>query len=816
MRFAILAILLIGCGDDAPTTRPPTPPAATKLQAALGGDVGADAKLKIPPGALKEDADVKLVKAGDEWIATVNGQEHYTFNYPIEIILPYEKVAPGKRVRIAVHQNGAWIPLFSRMDRQGRRVSAEISHFSRFRTEEFTAGLHTVGRWHGITTRTQTIPGVQPTERFMGRTGYTITNTCKWSFREESHDLLQYTRTICESASWSVHISEAWILEGQGPNRRVPLHAEHRFSGSYAEAELNGPPDAERLAKVRSEIDQVKARLEREPHLDTELERLEHEEASILFDPHPKIASGWIERHEDGTLSIACTFDAHQAKYTYRYQDALWPNVNRKEIKVNQYSVERALSINAPKITAKPEGPFELRNGDDVVRYWGHGADSKTIKGEIFHRVKDDIPVGGTVHVGAWLSDAPDGPPDFYSKAVDGKFEITVPNKPVTLELKYKNSDAQITERQVISKTGSRKGFVTVRYAMAEKEIDLGEETGPDGKYFLGTYIYKAPHLNQNVVSVPVKVDVPEAQILAFCPPSRREEVSARLENPTTITFRGDVVCFPTCCTMALGALGFEADLQDLAQSAYDYKKARTPTPWYFPFPDQLPEWIVYEQFQRIWETAPNSYVYEVLERLAYRLDEPIFSKHWPFADGTPYTEKEWLATIESGDYRPWQVAQTMTDLLQSKFPGVQIVNRDRDVFQSSSTPTVLEQLAAGGVAVVSIDHTSRKNNRKRVGGHILVLLGAIVNAKSEAVRLIFHDPYGDMTQHPEDEGYHDPNWITGGADVVKDIDDTGHKGAYAPYYPPDIKAWDGKLYSKYWLVFRRSDSRRPPLLKSE
>lgn len=111
---------------------------------------------------------------------------------------------------------------------------------------------------------------------------------------------------------------------------------------------------------------------------------------------------------------------------------------------------------------------------------------------------------------------------------------------------------------------------------------------------------------------------------------------------------------------------------------------------------------------------------------------------------------------------------------------------------------------------MVSIDHTSRERVgstlRATKGGHFLALLGAITNANGEIVRLIFNDPYGDLTQHPQDIGYYDSRWYTGGADTISDVDKTGHAGAYAPYGNPDIKAYDNRIYRKYLLVHNRTD----------
>ena len=185
------------------------------------------------------------------------------------------------------------------------------------------------------------------------------------------------------------------------------------------------------------------------------------------------------------------------------------------------------------------------------------------------------------------------------------------------------------------------------------------------------------------------------------------------------------------------------------------------------------------------------------------------------------YTKKEWLATLADGDNRPWQVVQGMKRFLQAKYgPSLEIVERNRDVFKDDSAPTVLNRLGAGCPALVSIDHLSRKGvgggrYRPRMGGHILVLVGAICRADGSVARLIFNDPFGDLTQHPDQNGYYDPRWLTGAMGGMyngdSDCDETGTKGLYAPYATPDVKAYDDRIYSKYWVVFRRKDEPATP-----
>jgi hypothetical protein len=787
MRFSIVLVLLLGCGKEPENTPAPSRAPAPKISAAAGGTIGSDARLDIPPGALKEDAAIGITREdrsepaihGPVWNITVNGREHYAFNAPVQIHLPYDPSKVSKRVRVVVWENGRWTPaLRSTPDPDRKIVTGELDHFSLAAVQEFDPGVKVVSRWRGHTTRVQNFPRADHGGS-MESTAHRVTNAFKWAFRVEQDEQSEELRCVAESASWSVHMTEVTLVNGA---HRVQKHPEIRAGRSYGEGEL-----------------------------------------SKIVDPY------YFLMPDTKKVKVGCTIDFGVTKFSFRERDAFYDG----KLHVGEpYPVERQLDISNHHLEGPPHKiEHEVRNGTELTEMWEEPK-SKTIKGAVYHRIrkpKDDsdanidwvedkmIPVGGIVHVSAWLTEG--GPPDYYTKAVDGKFEMTVPDKPVVLELEYVNPDALITERQVV-KNGVRKGTVTVRYAMAQKDIDLGEETREDDRYFLGTYIQKAAHLNQNTLDGPVTVDVPKERLISVCPPTRRDDMMARLEHPTRIVFPGYVVCFPTCCTMALRALSLEADHADIAQSAYALVNTRN-DPWSFPFPDQSAEWDMYWSFVRYYQANPNSFFAGVLERLDFRLNEAVFGQHWPFVAADAYTRKQWLATVKGTDHRSWQDPTVVKSTLEQKYGArLEIQYKDRDIFTSASSPVVLNRLGAGCVAAVSIDHTSRKREggryRKEIGGHILVLLGAVVTAKGEVVRLIFHDPYGDMTQRPADEGYHDPAWIAGGADRINDIDETGRKGAYVPYYPPDIKAWDGRLRSKYWLLFRRPDGTRPPLLKGE
>lgn len=149
---------------------------------------------------------------------------------------------------------------------------------------------------------------------------------------------------------------------------------------------------------------------------------------------------------------------------------------------------------------------------------------------------------------------------------------------------------------------------------------------------------------------------------------------------------------------------------------------------------------------------------------------------------------------IEQFSFRPWQFPEIVKDYLQAK-KGVRSRVLDKsDPFGEAQKVTNL--LGRGGTAVVSTDHRDSQNQK---GGHIVVLVGAIIDNLGDIVRLIVHDPYGDQTRNPGVEGYYNPANMNDKSKYDKDSKETW--GAYAPY-APEINSFGGRLYGKYWLTF--------------
>ncbi len=500
----------------------------------------------------------------------------------------------------------------------------------------------------------------------------------------------------------------------------------------------------------------------------------------------------------------------------------------------------------------------------NVITSAGPGAD---ISGQL-------VPVAGVAVLKAWItpsSTPPEGLRDFQTTTGDdGAFtlRINVSKKDyLHLALVYKNTEAQLKETCTISIRGKdlyaardsqtgdswsvpfdlkRLGKAVVRYARATKELDLGADDRPatlrkkDNSFYLdfdgpqvllvNTFCLATQHFNQMTQKLPVQLDVPVERLLELCPPTRLDDVRRRLDaavtnGKTTVTFAEYVTCQPSCCTMALTCLGFQAGLVEVAQATYDHLKANDgkpdAPPWQFPIPTQPEKWKAYREFMETFdpvEATPEDTA--DWKRAAAALDSEAFDSYWPYVDASSYTKQQWLANQEDGGYRVWQNATYFRPALEAKYaPNLSTSTEGSDVFSSANTPRVLNRLGAGRPAAVSIDHLSRERDYvnkvyvKDMGGHLILMLGAIVGNDGAIQRLIFHDPYGDLTRTPGDEGYHDPAWLAGGAEGDRsDVDKRDHWGAYAPYYPPDVKSWDGRLYSKYWTVFRRTDEPQTPL----
>ena len=452
--------------------------------------------------------------------------------------------------------------------------------------------------------------------------------------------------------------------------------------------------------------------------------------------------------------------------------------------------------------------------------------------GDLADRV---VPVAGFASIKAWVSQSPSLPetlPDYHQRTgPDGTFALMTnlgKNDILHLALVYANAEARLSESCTMSISGKellalrdaqsgsawavtvplkRTGKAVVRHGAATKELDLGSDERPaalrkkeDGTFLefegrqsllVGTFCLQSPHFNQNTEQMPIEVDVPVDRLLELCPPTRLDAVRKRLDGAvkdgkTTVTFREYVTCQPSCCTMALWCLGFSAGLAEVAQATYDHRKAGDgkpdAPPWHFPIPTQPEKWTRYKEFMATFDPVEVTPA-EAAEwrRMAGTLDSSEFNEWWPYVDADSYTKQEWLADQEDGVYRVWQVPKHFRPALEAKYkPNLATEEDWKDIFSSELTPVVLNRLGAGRPAAVSIAHLSRQKEKgvyvKAKGGHLILLLGAIVDKDGQVLRLLFHDPYGDLTRTPEHEGYHDPAWLTGGAaGAQSDIAKKGH-----------------------------------------
>jgi len=451
-------------------------------------------------------------------------------------------------------------------------------------------------------------------------------------------------------------------------------------------------------------------------------------------------------------------------------------------------------------------------------------------------------------------------------------------NKLLCLIFTYYNADARLTETRRVdvytysllsarnravggnwSETvdnASGNDTCTVRYEKKPLELQIGGGSLPavlrmrdktislefEGLHaiFLNTFILKAPYLNQNRQSFTVKAVVPSAKLLQVRP-MLVPEAAFRGQLPdggnsangrTDVHFNGSVVCFPTCATMALGCLGAldvpdkgqTEHIQEVAQGIYDYVATDVqPPPWTFPFPADAAAKIAEDEKKIQAAEAAAKGLVQLVQAIAdlksVQDDEAAqmvpFRTYWPFVAATKDDEnKQWLVTLNGS--RPWQYHAYVANGINKSYAGT--VHADfRDgynVFEHTIDAQIRNVLARGCPATVSIEH---KDSNGKKGGHLILLVGAVIRDSGSVARLIFHDPYGDQTQYPHDEGYYDPAMYSGGANTRTDVDRAPHTqapwalGAYAPYSNPDINSFGGSIRGKNWTIYSRVGDKPTP-----
>lgn len=436
------------------------------------------------------------------------------------------------------------------------------------------------------------------------------------------------------------------------------------------------------------------------------------------------------------------------------------------------------------------------------------------------------IPASGAVKVEAYLSDTrapgPTTPVATATTDASGKFEFRLQataEQSLRLVATWKNEDAQLDETQELSfptcepflfgealaGTGpllrlpavSRSGWVFARYAGQPTRFDLGSTLhggtltsegerkirvsfeGADA-ILLGTFVRRATHLNQNHNTLQVKVNARLDEIRRLAPGDAAVErritaAGVGADGKVEVEFKGADVCFLASSLMSLDALGLEAIVLDgngycqkietLAQEIYDTAEAR-----------------------RTAGTAP-----------AVTWDAPRTGSDWPFVDyNSDEDNMDWLLSIR--EWRPWQLTSHLKASLESLYPELQVqevLSGNVDVFADAARPDVLRRLGSGGIPIVSISHGT-------AGGHLIALVGLVLDVSGKPVRWIMCDPYGDLSQHPDQNGYYG---------TIRNVDLLAHHGAYAPYgiAPRPTAARGGTIASKYYVVLRRSGANPAP-----
>lgn len=439
------------------------------------------------------------------------------------------------------------------------------------------------------------------------------------------------------------------------------------------------------------------------------------------------------------------------------------------------------------------------------------------------------IPAAGSVKLEAFLVDTRhpvEGEPvATATTGADGAFELRVTGKPeqsLRIVATWENTEAQLKEQASLefplclpfligeAQAGvgplmrlpavSRQAWVFARFAEAPTMFDLGSSLhggvltsegerkievtfkGADA-ILLGTCVRRATHLNQNHNTLKVKVRARLDEIGALCPDPKPADVQARItaasigdDGLMEVEFKGADVCFLASTLMALDALGIETialdanghtdQLRALAQAIYDKSDARRGI------------------------SDPNTRV---------TWDAPSTANDWPFVDYDTTTDNmDWLLSI--GTWRPWQLTSHVEASLEAIHDAVevtQVTSGNVNVFAEAAWPALYRHLGAGGIPVISISHGTS-------GGHLLALLGVILDNQGKPVRWIVNDPYGDLSWHPDQNGYYGTR---------RNIDLEGHRGAYAPYgnAPYITQARGGAIASKYYIVIRKAGANPTP-----
>jgi hypothetical protein len=386
-----------------------------------------------------------------------------------------------------------------------------------------------------------------------------------------------------------------------------------------------------------------------------------------------------------------------------------------------------------------------------------------------------------------------------------------------------------------------RQTDVWVRYSGELKKIDLGNETrdGALRKYpaepyalelnalnsiLVNSFILKAPYVSQNrnpVNVTGVKVPAKTLWDLLQANGTDKDKIAFRqrlglgekdevpVEKTTDVKIIGGEVCFPSSAAMAMGCLGKVADpaaaIGQIGQGCYDNfdLTKRKDKPAEFPY------------------ATPQ---YD--------------TTRWPYRDHKEPTgesnDKKWLVTCKGTSFRPWQNTGGSSEPylcgyiknqygVDSKVQG-DPPKKPYDIFDAANDGTVLQKLGSGGPALASIVH---KNASGEEGGHGICLLGAVIDNRGNIKRLIFHDPYGDQTQHPTVEGFYGQPILDkkgnqiGHDPAQEDVDRAaakggraGVKGRYAPYFS-GINSSGGSLRSKFVVWWLNPEMATPEKMQS-
>lgn len=176
------------------------------------------ARLDFPPGSLREPNELRLSPvtwlprsmagpvAGPVYELRIGENEHYAFDRPVPVRLPYrEELFRDADPIVGVFEEGGWRPLPTRVDRGARTASAELPHASVLGVLGMTIPAPVAGALVGGSALLAAGYVVSANEREMFWQGHYLAMGCR--------DVKETTRFVIHSCPTGEHAPEAGLVD---------------------------------------------------------------------------------------------------------------------------------------------------------------------------------------------------------------------------------------------------------------------------------------------------------------------------------------------------------------------------------------------------------------------------------------------------------------------------------------------------------------------------------------------------------------------------------------------------------------------------